>query len=91
MLRMQATSDDGKGTTAIDNGALTALAEQLRVVSETLLINQAETARVKAESEKAQADAAEAKAYNYALQLQLDAQIEKRSGGYRFKHMGTIV
>lgn len=89
MHRLPATTGNGDGTTAIQNSTLSCLADQLQVITDTLVTTQRESAEAKAESAKAQVAASEARAENVSLQAQLDCQKEKRAGGYRFKHLGN--
>jgi hypothetical protein len=79
------------GNTAVNNQTLASLADNLRIISETLIQTQKEAAETKAESGKAQKAAAEAQATNIALQAQLNCQTEKRAGGYKFRHLGNEI
>jgi hypothetical protein len=91
MFRVPANVGEDASKTNVDNNILTSLAENLRVISETLVKTQSEAAEVRAESEKAQRIAAEAQANNQALQAQIDCQNEKRAGGYKFRHLGNEI
>jgi hypothetical protein len=88
MFRLPTVNDDA-GNTVVNNQTLAFLADNLRVISETLMKMQKDAAEVKFESEKAQKAAAEAQANNVALQAQLNCQTEKRASGYKFRHLGN--
>jgi hypothetical protein len=66
----------------IENSTLTELTEHLKMITDSLLVTQQESAAAKATAE-------EVKAKNTALQLQLNSQKEKKAGGYQWKHPGN--